>query len=150
MTLTKKECVSIKEYAHVLQDIKQQIRETQVRAVLSANKELIKLYWYTGKTITEQQKIHGWGSNSVEKLAKNIQKEFPGLGGFSRRNIFRIQTFFIAYEKVPECMALTYELPVFHIPWGDNALLIEKIKNNEERLWYTQKAIENGWSRIII
>jgi len=143
-TIAKKEqSLNIKEYAKVLQDIKQQIREAQVKSILAANKELLKLYWYIGQTITEQQKINGWGSGSVGKLAEDIQKEFPGLGGFSRRNIFRMQAFFLAYEKVPQAVAQI----VFNIPWGHNAILMEKIKDNDERLWYAQKAIENGWSR---
>jgi len=146
----KGQSLNIKEYAKVLQDIKQQIHESQVKAVLAANKELLKLYWYIGKTITEQQKLNGWGSNSVEKLTEDIQKEFPGLGGFSRANIFKMRSFYSAYEKVSQAVRQIEDLPIFDIPWGHNVILITKIKANAERLWYTEKAIENGWSRTIL
>lgn len=42
------------------------------------------------------------------------------------------------------------ELPIFNIPWSHNVLLITKIKNLEERLWYAQKVIENGWGRNML
>ncbi len=131
-------------------DIKKHIYDAQVKAALSANKELLKLYWHIGQTICTQQKVNGWGSGSAEKLAEDIQKEFPGLAGFSRANIFRMQAFFSAYEKVAQAARLFEELPVFSIPWWHNIILIQKIKNTEERLWYAQKAIENGWSRTIL
>jgi predicted nuclease of restriction endonuclease-like (RecB) superfamily len=150
-TIAKKEQnLNIKEYAKVLQDIKQQIHEAQLKSILAANKELLKLYWYIGKTIIEQQEINGWGSNSVEKLAEDIQKEFPGLAGFSRANVFKMRSFYLAYSKVAPAVRQIEDSPVFHIPWGHNIILITKIKTNEERLWYAQKAIENGWSRTIL
>lgn len=145
---TKK--VSIKEYAHVLLDIKKRVQETQIKAVLAANKELLKLYWYIGQTIAIQQKVNAWGSKTVEKLAEDLQKEFPGIAGFSQRNIFRMQAFFTAYENTATAVAQITDLPVFDIPWGHNAILLEKMKHTEERLWYAQKAIEYGWSRSML
>jgi predicted nuclease of restriction endonuclease-like (RecB) superfamily len=55
-----------------------------------------------------------------------------------------MQAFFLAYEKVPQAVAQIEELPVFNIPWGHNAVILEKIKNAQERLWYAQKTIEHG------
>lgn len=142
--------VSIKDYAKVLLDIKNQIRQSQVKATLAANKELIKLYWLIGKTIAEKQKTSGWGSNVIERLANDLQKEFPGLGGFSRANIFRMQAFYGAYEKVAQAVRQIEDFPIFNIPWGHNIRLLQKLKNNEERIWYAQKAIEFGWSRSVL
>jgi predicted nuclease of restriction endonuclease-like (RecB) superfamily len=146
----KKINVSTKEYAQTWLDIKKQIQQAQIKATLSANKELIKLYWQIGKTITEKQEVSGWGSNVVERLANDLQKEFPGLGGFSRANIFNMRAFYVAYEKVQQVARQFDELPFFHIPWWHNVVLLSKLKNNEERLWYAQKAIEHGWSRTIL
>jgi predicted nuclease of restriction endonuclease-like (RecB) superfamily len=42
------------------------------------------------------------------------------------------------------------DLPIFSIPWGHNALILEKIKDTAERLWYASKTIEHGWSRSIL
>ena len=142
--------VSTKEYAQTLLYLKEQVQQAQIKATLSANKELIKLYWQIGKTIVEKQEINGWGSNIVERLANDMQKGFPGMGGFSRANIFRMQAFYAAYEKVAQAVRLFEDLPIFKIPWGHNIRLLQKLKTNEERLWYAQKAIEHGWSRTIL
>ncbi len=146
----KEKKLNIKEYAKVLQDIKKHISEAQVKSILAANKELLKLYWDIGQTITYQQKENGWGSKAVEKLAEDIQKEFPGLKGFSRANVFKMKAFYDAYEKVSQVVRQFEELPIFSIPWGQNVILITKIKNTEERLWYVQKTIEHGWSRAVL
>jgi len=144
---------SSKEYSSLLSDLKKQIQESQIKATISANQELIKLYWHIGKTIVEKQEKNGWGTKIVEKLGKDIQNEFPGIEGFSRTNIFRMKAFYLAYcnslttvgqliEKPPE--------PFLTIPWGHNFILLDKLQNFEERLWYAKKAIENGWSRSVL
>lgn len=143
-----KELVS-KDYIKVLREIKKQIQEAQVRAAFSVNRELLKLYWEIGKTITEQQKTKGWGTKTVENLAQDIQKEFPGIEGFSERNVFRMRAFFSAYELVTQAVSV-FDLSVFSIPWGHNIVIFQKLKNAEERLWYAQQAIENGWSRSVL
>jgi predicted nuclease of restriction endonuclease-like (RecB) superfamily len=146
----KSKSPATKEYVKVLLEIKQHIREAQIKAAFSVNKELLKLYWTIGQTINKQQKINGWGSKSIEKLAQDIQDEFPGLEGFSRSNIFRIQAFFMAYDLVAQAARQLDDLPIFNIPWFHNVIIIQKIKTSEERLWYAQKAIENGWSRSML
>ena len=142
--------VSAKEYAKTLTILKKQIQEAQVKAVSSANKELIALYWTIGKTVVEKQKYKGWGSGLIEKLVKDLQNEFPGIEGFSRANIFRMKAFFLAYEKVAQAVRQIETLPILALPWGHNIVIIQKLKDNNERLWYAQKAVQNGWSRNIL
>ncbi len=150
-TSTKqKKIVPIKEYAKTLSDLKKQIQNTQIQVVVSANKELIKLYWSIGKTIVEKQLTSGWGSSVIEQLAKDLQNEFPGITGFSRSNIFYMRAFYIAYEIVQQPVGQFQELPIFSIPWGHNVILITKLKSNEERMWYAHNVIEYGWSRDIL
>lgn len=141
---------SVKGYAQTLLDLKKKIQEAQIKATMSVNKELIKLYWHIGKTIVERQKESAWGSNVIECLAKDLQNSFPGMGGFSRANIFYMRAFYLAYTKVQQPVGLLEELSIFAIPWGHNVVLITKLKHNDERLWYAQKAIENGWSRNML
>jgi len=141
---------SIKDYARTLLDLKTKIQEAQIKATLSANREMIKLYWHIGKTVAEKQENKGWGSSVIERLAKDLQSAFPGLGGFSRANIFRMQAFYTAYGKVAQAARQSEALPFFNIPWFHNVVIMQKLKNNKERLWYAQKAIEHGWSRTIL
>lgn len=142
--------VTAKEYAQTFATIKNHVQDAQVKAVLSANKELIKLYWYIGQTIVEKQKESSWGSSVIEQLAKDLQNSFPGIAGFSRANIFRMRVFFISYAKVAQAVRQFEDLPICNIPWGHNVLIFQKIKNSDECLWYAQKTIDNGWSRSLL
>ncbi len=139
-----------KEYAQTLKSIKKRIKEAQVKAIMAANRELIELYWSLGEIITEKHDISGWGANVIEELAKDLQNAFPGVSGLSVRNIYRMKSFYEAYAKLPQVVGETENLPIFLIPWGHNALIVEKIKDTQERIWYAQRAIKNGWSRSIL
>lgn len=134
-------------YLQVFKKIKKRIQEARIKASLSVNQELIKLYWDVGEIIVERQKIEKWGSNVIDKLGKDLQRDFPGIAGFSRSNIFYMRSFYIAYQKVQKAAGQFENLPIFHIPWWHNVILITKLKNNKQRLWYAQRAIEKGWSR---
>jgi hypothetical protein len=83
--------VSNKEYIDTLAFLKKRIRESQLNAAVAVNRELLCTYWSIGKTIADKQEKSGWGSKVIEKLARDIQNEFPGLEGFSRTNIFRLE-----------------------------------------------------------
>ena len=61
-----------------------------------------------------------------------------------------MKAFFLAYEKVAQAARQFDSLPILCIPWGHNILLLQKIKNDNERLWYASKAIEHGWSRSML
>lgn len=87
---------------------------------------------------------------TIEKLAKDLQQEFPGISGFSRSNFFYMRNFYLAYEIIQQAVGQLYVLPIFNIPWGHNIILFTKIKNTEERIWYAEKTIEHGWSRTIL
>lgn len=135
------------EYAQVLADIKKRVQESQIKAALSVNKEMMQLYWFIGSIITEKQERCGWGTGIIDNLVEDLQKTFPGIKGFSRINIFRMRAFYLAYEKVSQAATQITNLPIFNIPWFHNVVIIHKIKNNEERLWYAQNTITHGWSR---
>lgn len=145
-------------YVHVLESLKERIRQTQFKAALSANRHLIELYWHIGKTIVERQQTEAWGKSVVERLAHDLKSEFPDMSGFSPRNVWRMRAFYLAYSdeirKVPQLVAefsgKNLPQPVAEIPWGHNAVLLEKIDSPAERLWYAVKTIENGWSRNVL
>jgi predicted nuclease of restriction endonuclease-like (RecB) superfamily len=76
-----------KDYAATLAHLKNQILEAQLRASVSVNKELLRLYWNIGASILERQAKHGWGSKIVERLANDIRESFPAMKGFSLTNV---------------------------------------------------------------
>jgi hypothetical protein len=82
-------------YATLLADLKARVRAAQLRAAVSVNRELILLYWDIGKIIVEAQKTKGYGKQVVERLAGDLQTEFPGMAGFSPRNVWRMRAFYL-------------------------------------------------------
>lgn len=139
--------LSPKNYASFLEQLKKRVRESQLKASIAVNTELIQLYWDIGKAIVEKQEQEEWGGQVIEKLCGDLQAAFPGIQGFSRANVFKMRAFYIAYSKVSQAVRLLSELPMARIPWGHNVLLITKLKDLKERLWYAEQVIENGLSR---
>lgn len=134
-------------FAEVFQELKKKIQEARLSAAVAVNQRLIKLYWEMGKTIFEIQKTQKWGSRDVESLGNELQKAFPGISGFSRPNLFKMRAFYLSYEKVSQTVRQFEELPISQIPWGHNVILVTKIKDTEERLWYAHMTLEEGWTR---
>ncbi len=143
----KKRAVSVlpKSYGAVLEAVKARIRAAQLQAARSVNQELVSLYWHIGREIIQRQDKEGWGSKVVERLAKDLHKEFPDMGGFSRSNMLYMRAFAETYPSVSIVQQL-----VGQIPWGHNVLLLTKVKKPEHRLWYAQATVANGWSRAVL
>lgn len=134
-----------KSYQTLLADLKQRIRTAQVRAALAVNQELVLLYWGIGKEILARQGEEGWGSKVVERLAKDLRVEFPEMKGISRTNLLYMRAFAEAWPEEPIVQQVAGQLPWFH-----NCTILDKVKLAEERLWYAQAAIQNGWSRSVL
>lgn len=132
-------------YFALLDGLKQRIRSAQMRAALAVNQELIQLYWQIGREILQRQSQENWGSKVIQRLAKDLKREFPDIRGFSRSNLMYMRSF---AEAWPDEQIV--QRSVGQLPWRHNIALIEKLKDTEERLWYGQQALENGWSRDIL
>ena len=133
------------EYVAFLEALKQRIRSAQVRAALAVNRELVLLYWQIGRDILTRQEKEGWGSKVIQQLAKDLKREFPNMKGFSSRNLNYMRAFAQAYpdEQIVQQVAA-------QIPWFHNCVLLDKVKEPEQRLWYAQKTVENSWSRNVL
>jgi predicted nuclease of restriction endonuclease-like (RecB) superfamily len=134
-----------KDYTVLLNDIKQRIRSAQYEALKAVNKKLISLYWDIGRIIVERQKGETWGKSVVELLAKDLQAEFPGIRGFSTRNIWNMRNFYHSYCGVPKLQQLAAE-----IGWMHNIAIIEKCKDALEREFYIRMTRKFSWSRNVL
>ena len=133
------------EYKILLKAIKERILSSQVKAALAVNRELINLYWEIGSRIHLKQKNEGWGAKTIENLSKDLKTSFPDMQGLSSRNL----KYMVHFAKEYPDFAIGQQL-VAQIPWGHNILLLQKLTTMEERLWYANKTIENGWSRNVL
>ena len=93
------------DYAPLLAEIEARVRTARTRAALAANRELLELYWDIGRLISEAQRTKGYGKQVVERLALDLQREFPGVGGFSPLNVWRMRAFYAAYADAKEILS---------------------------------------------
>ncbi len=133
------------DYHAFLTTIKTRIQQTQLRAVVAVNKELILLYWQIGKAILERQQEEGWGTKVIDHLSADLHASFPQMRGFSVRNLKYMRAFAQAYPEE----AIVQQV-VAQIPWGHHLILLDAIKDELERLWYIQQTIAHGWSRNVL
>jgi predicted nuclease of restriction endonuclease-like (RecB) superfamily len=132
-------------YQQLVADMTERVQAGQLAAFRAVNKELIKLYWDLGKMILERQEQNAWGNAVVESVAKDLQKAFPGVSGFSATNLWRMRAFYVAYGQT-EFLPLT----VGEIGWSHNYVIIEKCKDSNERLFYLHQTKNYGWTKNVL
>ena len=166
-------------YAGLLADIKQRIRTAQVRTAMAGNASMLMLYWEIGGVLAERQKIEGWGTAVLPRLATDLHNDLPEVKGFSARNLRLMIQFFDEYPafgpiwqravaklsddftggkkrpspvaKLPaKSDAQIWQRAVAQLTWAHNVILIQKVKDLPTRLWYARQAFEHGWSRDVL
>jgi predicted nuclease of restriction endonuclease-like (RecB) superfamily len=149
--------VNIVGYMKVVESIKREILSSRMKAILSANKELLELYWRIGNIIIEQQIAAGWGEKVVDRLSADLQAEFPDMKGLSARNLQYMKAFARLFPNFVQQVAAqlsesekSMQQLAAQLPWFHLCTLIQKVKIDSERFFYMQKAISNGWSRAVL
>ena len=133
------------EYPRLLSAVKERIRSAQYEALKAVNKELVGLYWDIGRMIVERQDVEGWGKAVVDQLAADVQAEFPGITGFSRRNIFYMREFYLLYRDDMRVQPL-----VAQIGWSHNLVIMERCKDPLAREFYLRMTRKFGWSKSVL
>ena len=144
-----------KEYKKFLVELKEKVKNSQLKAAVKVNYELLNLYWELGKKITEKQKEYSWGDSFISNLSNDLKKEFPDMKGFSVQNLKNIRYWYLFYAEYliglqPVSQLKKIESKIKSIPWGHNQRIMYKCKSVREAIFYVEKTIENGWSRTIL
>jgi predicted nuclease of restriction endonuclease-like (RecB) superfamily len=168
------------DFKQWLVDLKVRIRQSQIKAAIKVNNELLRLYWDLGHDIVVRQMDAAWGSGFFEQLSKELKAEFPDMQGFSVTSLKYCKYFYQFYSQdiqfrqqladtirpqaVDELQVAENEArinrpqvvdefkinPLFSIPWGHQRGIIDKCKSVHEAIFYVQKTIKNGWSRAVL
>jgi predicted nuclease of restriction endonuclease-like (RecB) superfamily len=142
---TPQPAVSGKEYGQLLREIKERVRSAQYEALRAVNKELVGLYWDIGRMIVERQMGATWGKAIVERLAGDLQVEFPGVGGMSASNLWRMRLFYETYSTSEKLAPLVRE-----IGWSHNLVVLERCSDPLEREFYIRMTAKFGWSKNVL
>lgn len=167
------------DFKQWLADLKIRIRQSQIKAMIKVNDEMLRLYWDLGHDIVIRQMDAVWGSGFFNNLSKELKAEFPDMQGFSVTNLKYCKYFYQFYSQDkqinPQLVSAIrpqlgdklqtsenkidtirpqvedeFNNPLFLIPWGHQKCIIDKCKSVHEALFYVQKTIKNGWSRAVL
>ena len=147
------------DFKQWLRELKTRIRQSQIKAAIKVNTELLHLYWDLGRDIAERRLDATFGSGFYKNLSKELMAEFPDMKGFSITNLNYCKQFYQFYsrDKKDHQQTTNANLPqlgedlqapsIFQIPWGHQKHIIYKCQSVQEALFYVNKTIVNGWSR---
>jgi hypothetical protein len=164
------------EFKQWLKDLKSRIRQSQLKAAIKVNSELLHLYWDLGRDIAIRKMDAIWGSRFYDNLSKELKTEFPDMKGFSKTNLKYCKYFYQLYslddrtgqQAADETNTITHKTtqdlikendiirqqaadefidnPLFMIPWGHHMYIIDKCKSEHEALFCVQKTINPSCS----
>ncbi|NDY72701.1 DUF1016 domain-containing protein [Desulfobacter hydrogenophilus] len=158
------------EYRDWLKEIKQRVRQAQVKAAVQVNTALLTFYWELGADIVTRQKKARWGSGFLKQLSQDLMAEFPDIKGFSYRNIKYIRSWYLFYSEglanwATGCCPIEKQAvapidstekrqqavaQLVQIPWSHNLIIISKCKEITEALYYVNKTMAHNWSRNVL
>jgi len=134
------------DYPSLLAEIKERIRSAQYDALRAVDKELVALYWDLGRVICKRQAGGtSWGKAVVERLAADLRVEFPGVGGFSASNLWRMKSFYETYASSEKLAPLVRE-----IAWSHNLVILERCTDPLEREFYVRMTKKFGWTKSVL
>lgn len=133
------------DYGMLLVAVKERVRAAQYQALKAVNKELVGLYWDIGRMIDSRQTASERGDVVVKKLAEDLRAEFPGVAGFSWRNLFYMSEFYSAYRDLPKLQPL-----VAMIGWTHNLIILQRCSDPLEREFYLRMTRKFGWSKNVL
>lgn len=156
-----------KDYLHWVQELCKRYRQSQIKAAVNVNQEMLRFYWSVGHDIVSLKAESKWGSKFIKNLSKDLKEQMPEVNSFSPTNLLYMKNFYLIYHDLFEFTPQTeeqlcankfapqvgeqFKIDIFSIPWGHHKLLIDKfLKSPQKALFYIRQTIENGWSRAML
>ncbi len=141
-----------KEYARLLNTLKERFRRSQIKAAVKVNTSMLEYYWYMGRDISRLHEAAKWGSAFFDCLSLDLKTAFPGQTGFSVTNIKYAKRWYEFYNQenvIRQRVVDEFEMPADFgmVPWGHHIDIFTRSKSVEEALFYIDETIRNDWSR---
>jgi predicted nuclease of restriction endonuclease-like (RecB) superfamily len=133
------------DYLKLLSEVKNKIQSARIQIARAASHEQMNLYWWFGERIVEAQSSFHWGKSVVDQLSKDLRRDTGSNHGFSSRNLWDMRRFYIEYKDNPILRRIVAE-----IPWGQNLVILNKVKDIKAKAYYLQAVRDQGWTRDIL
>lgn len=165
------------DYDQWLDELKTLVKSARISVARSVSRGQNALYWEIGERILETQAELGWGEAVVDRISNDLKTAFPGVTGFSSRNLRDMKRLVSTYSdeamwrqvvatlqgdepssakwrqlvaKFDDGVEATVRALVLEVPWGQNLVILNKIKEPEARLFYLLATVEVGWTRSVL
>ena len=126
------------QYLQAVEEINDYVNQAKCRASVSVNSEIMKTNIFIGNVIIRNSE---WGNKFVENLSKDMKMRFPSAKGYSVRNLKYMKKFAQIFTEDD-----VDEYGLVRITWSHHQILMSKVSNREEYIWYLEKTLENKWS----
>ena len=136
-------------YRQWLGELKTRFRQVQLKAAVAVNTAMLQFYWELGADMVAKQTQFAWGSGFLTQLSADLNKEFPNVAGFSKRNLEQIRRWHAFWSQTPS-IAQQPASQLMGIPWWHHVVILSKCKQHDEALYYVQATQTYGWSRSVL
>ena len=146
----------------MLRKIKQRVLVAQQRAIYAANEEMLRMYWDIGEMLQQSQDADGWGKKTLQRLAVDLRNDYTEIKGCSVRNVQCMIQFFNEYNQeltivketdapitqsvIAQLEKYNFTLPIKHLGWTHNLILLQQVKDVRVRYWYMVQCITSHWN----
>ncbi len=148
------------EYKELLKEIGSRFRQSQIKASMKVNNEMLAFYFWLGSQIYVWKQESFGGNSFYDTLSKDLIDMFPEVKSFSITNLKYMQYFYEMYSSPqvadstnnssPQVVDL-HDSGIFSIPWGHNRVIIDKCRGDINKAkFYVAKTLENNWSRAVL
>ena len=137
------------DYRQWLADIKGRYRQVQLKAAMVVNTAVLEFYWELGADIVARQSNTSWGQGFLTQLSADLMNEFPGVSGFSKRNLEQMRRWVTFWSQLP-AIAKQPASQLMGIPWWHHVVILTKCKEPDEALYYVLQTQAHGWSRSVL
>ena len=143
-----------KDYLKWVKELCKRYRQSQIKAAVKVNTEMLKFYWSLGRDIVALKAETRWGSKFFKNLSRDLKEANPLATCFSPKNLLYMKNFYcmyLPYTEIGQQVADQVEKDIFSTPWGHHMLLIDKFLTEPQKaLFYIHQTVVNGWSRNVL
>ncbi|MBL1259432.1 MAG: hypothetical protein COB33_002735 [Thiotrichaceae bacterium] len=136
------------DYANWLAALKQQFRQTQLKAAVQINSELLNYYWHLGDEIVEKQQNSSWGDKFLAQLSQDLMAGFPDIKGFSRRNLEQIRRWYRFWQQ-DSAITKQAATQLVQIPWWYNVVIVSKCQSQAEAISNFEQTLPDTQSDLV-
>ena len=89
------------DYASWIKNLSLRFRQSQIKAAVKVNSEMLKFYFSLGADIVTKQAESKWGDGFFKNLSQDLQDALPGVKGFSETSLKYAKYFYLTYQVRP-------------------------------------------------